>query len=270
MYTIEKNFAPESSFDIDNDMSMDKICKARTTGGFLVGHVIMWNSEKEFLQVSLGNNFHGILPLEEATIYPIKTSPYFTVGATIYSMVGKKICITVKDVSEDAIVLSRKDNLLKAFEYIKKNSKQTFIAQITSLKDCGTFGDIGLGLTGLIPYKELTAARIAHPTDAGFELKQYITVKIAEINPGNYHISLDHKTTCKNISLDLRENDIIVATSLARVNSDGFFGHVNPNTTAIIDVPQKVDLPYGSRVICRVKTTKSDKLKLDFISFAFD
>lgn len=272
MYKMYEHFRPESSFSLDDNMSEEKICRAHATGDFLVAKVIIWNSQKEFLQVSLGNGFYGVIPIKEITIYPIKKSSYSSVGATIYTLVGKTICVCVKSISDNAIILSRKENMIKAFKYIKSNSNQTFFSQITAIENYGIFVDVGLGITGLVYQKELTMSRFKNPKDLDFCIKQYLYTQIIGIDEENYHVSLNHKSLCQNITNTLNENDIIVATCLSKVNVSGYFGYINANTEAIIDVPVGFQIAYGKKLVCRVKkpNTAIEKAKLDFITFAFD
>lgn len=272
MYKITKHFAPESSFCIDDTMSQQKICRAHATGEFLTCKVVRWNSQKEFLEVSLGNGFHGVIPKEEISIYPLKHSPYFSVGATIYTLVGRTICVCVKKISDHAIILSRKENMIKAFEYIKNNTKKIFTCQITSIENYGLFVEVGCGITGLLPQEALTVSKLTNPKDVKFMVKDFISAKITGVDETKYHISLSHKDLCTDLSDVLNENDIIVAVCLAPVNESGYFGYVNPATTAIIDVPPGFKILYGKKVVCRVKqpAKSQNKLKLDFISFVFE
>ena len=268
----QKSFAPESSFSLDKNMSEEKICRAHSTGDFLVAKVLLWNSQEEHLYVYLGNDFYGIIPIEEITIYPIKQSSYFSVGSTIYTLVGKTICVCVKSISDETIILSRKENMLKAFEYLKNNNEKIIFAQVTGIENYGLFLDVGCGITGLIPYKELTASKISNPKDVDFHLKQYLYTKIQKIDEEKYHLSLTYKSLCQNLTSTLNENDIIVATCLSQLNEEGYFGYINPNTAAIIDVPYGFKIGYGEKLVCRVKkpNNATEKAKLDFITFAFD
>lgn len=268
----EKKLKPEGYYPLDTHMSLDIIKRAKDTGDFLVAKVLYYDSVNTCLRVDLGNGFNGIIPLYEFTIYPVRRPNGF-ISANVYFLLDKTVHACVKKINADGtIVLSRKENMLQAFQHLLQLKDAVVKCKIVSTANFGLFVDVGHGINGLIPYVELCDSRINDAEFIGFNVGKFINAKIVSFDINKYHLGLSHKCLYSNLSNILKRGDIITAISLDYVNElhDGYFAYLNPSTSAIIDVPYNIELPYGSKIVAEVKNFRNehpDRIRLTFISF---
>lgn len=269
-----KKMMPENCYSLDTEMSLDKIKRAKDSGNFLVAKASRWNSSKNCVDVDLGNNFKGEIPLYDFSIYTL-TRPNGKLSPFVYSHIGKNICACVKEISDDnTIILSRKENMIKAFRVIEQSENNIVTCLITSISDYGLYVDLGHGINGLIHINDLILSRVNNLSDIGFKLGQLIDAKILSINSEKYQVVLNYKDLYENLSSTLKAGDIIEVLTLSPLNQceDGYFVFINPNTPALMDPPEGIEIPYGSKVIARVKSYNSkrpDKVRLGFLSFTY-
>lgn len=269
---VNKNFMPESFYSLDNEMSLDKITRAKNNGSFLVAKALKWSEASQSVIADLGNDFKGEIPLNEFSIYPaIRLNGY--ISSTVYSLIGKNICACVQEISDDnTIILSRKANMLKAFNFIEQCQTHIVTCSITSIANYGLFVDVGFGITGLIKTNELTVIPIHSPSDLGFTTKQFLDARITSVDADKHQISLNHKDLFANEAYSLVPGDIVEVITLRPINEieDGYWVHISHNTPALMDPPDGVKIPYGSRVLAIVKPFKDnhpDKVRLRFLHF---
>lgn len=266
-----KNFMPESFYSLDNEMSLDKITRVKDNGSFLVAKAVKWSEASQSVIVDLGNHFKGEIPLNEFSIYPV-TRPDGSISHFVYSLLGKNICVCVQAICDDKIVLSRKANMLIGFNFIKQCKTQIVTCSITAIANYGLFVDVGFGITGLIKTNELTVIPIHSPSDLGFTTKQFLDARITSVDTDKHQISLNHKDLFANEAYSLVPGDIIEVTTLRPINEneDGYWVHISHNTPALMDPPDGVKIPYGSRVLAIVKPFRDnhpDKVRLRFLHF---
>lgn len=266
-----KNFMPERSYFLDNEMSLDKIIRLKDSSDFLVAKAVSWDHAKQAVIADLGNNFKGEIPLHEFSIYPVTRSNGF-LSPSVYSLLGKTICACVQTISDDnTIILSRKVCMLKAFEFIEQCEDRVATCLITSVVQYGLFVDVGFGITGLIHTRDLTLSRINNPSDVGFMPNKFIDAKIISVNSDKHQVSLNYKDLFENEAYSLTPGDIKEVTTLHPVNEieDGYFAYLSPNTGGIINPLAGMKIPYGSRVTAIVRPFSSkhpDKVRLRFYS----
>ncbi len=267
----EQNLKPENCYFLDNSMSIDKIYRAKESGKFLVANVISWDSTKKALKVNLGNHFQGEIPLNEISIYPTAIQDN-SISAEISTQIGKNVCVAVKEINRNSIVLSRKDNMIKAFSIISKQQDAIINCQITGIANFGVFVDIGHGIHGLIHTIQLCKSRINSPSDIGYQKGQIIKARITSIDLEKHFVDMSHKDLFENLAEVHKVGDVIQVITLKRLNSDGYFCHINPNTSGVIDTNGLVEIPYGSKVTAMVKEPRllkdgSLSVKLNFITY---
>lgn len=268
----KQKLVPERFLSLDNNMSLEKIILANDSKEPLVGKVVLWKSKAKHLDVDLGNGIHGILPIDNASIYP-SLLPNGVPTASIRAIFGKPCIVSVESVdttgTDPIIILSRKELMLDAFNIISNLIGEETECSITSFSSFGAFVDVGFGVSGLIPFKELSLPRIRDLSDMGLNIGDKITAKILSVDD-NFHVTLNYKDQFENIALTLDIGDLITVTLLDQHNSDGYFAYFNPNTSILVDVPVGGPFSYGDRVVARVKKFKSlhpSKLNLSFVSF---
>lgn len=266
-----KKVMPESFYPLDDEMSLDKITRAKDSGDFLVAKAVVWNEASQSVMADLGNDFKGEIPLNEFSIYPV-TRPDSSISPTVYSLLGKNICVCVQAICDNKIVLSRKANMLSGFNFIKQCETQIVTCSITAIANYGLFVDVGFGINGLIKLVDLTTSRIHTPMDLGFTSKQFINARITSVDSDKHQISLSYKDLFENEAFSLIPGDIVEVITLKPLNEneDGYFVHLSPNTPALMDPPNGLRIPYGSRVSAVVKpfrTKYPDKVRLRFLRF---
>ena len=143
-----KEFLPEGCYEPKN-MSMQEIKKAFLNSEMVIGQVISINELKRNVYVRLGDEIVGILPFSEVTMYPFeysKTNLSLTIPLQVISLRRKIICAKIKNIDGKQILLSRKDNMLEAFETLK--SKEILPFFVTNTCRTRVYGDIGCGIQG--------------------------------------------------------------------------------------------------------------------------
>ena len=267
----ENVFMPERFYSIDDNMSIEKLIRAKELGDFVVAKVLAWNSQDKYLEVELGNGLNGIIPLEDFTIYPTSFSDGF-ITPYVYTLIGENICACVKSVENGEIVLSRAENMLKALDFLKDHSDEIYKCVILNVKEFGVFVDICSGLTGYIHVADLTRSFVKSPTVVGFNVGSYIDCNIVSIKDDSYKIQLSHKGLVENIAQKLNHGDIMEVIALSPVNDkyDGYFVYVNDNTSGIMDVkPGSKKIPYGKKVKVFIKPTRLSRPDLARFNFLY-
>lgn len=268
-----KKSMPERFYALDNDMSLDKIIQAQNSGEPLIGKVVLWNSRTKCLEVDLGNDYSGCIPAEFVSIYPVFNSTG-DVAASVRSTIGKNVIVTVLRVAyEDEklnIILSRKETMYESFNSISNSIGKQIRCCVTNISSFGIFVDVGNGISGLIHYTNLCISRVDKFSDIGIKIGDEITATVVAVDE-NFHVTLNYKDQFENLAFSLNPGDLIEATILEPLNKKGYFAYLNPNTAAVIDVPEHLSFNYGDKVVAIVKGTRTnhpDQLKLSFVSFA--
>ncbi len=265
-----KNVMPERLYSLDNNMSLEKIIQAKKTGDFLIAHVLYFDSKHGCLKVNLGNHINGEIPLDEFTIYStIRTNG--NISASVYSLIGQNVCTCVREICDESkIILSRKENMIKAFNLIAQSNDKIFSCLIQNVVPYGLFVDVGHGINGFIHTQNLVLSRIDNPMVVGFKPLDSINAKITSINTEKYQIALNHKCLVDNLANSLNSGDVVPCTTLASNENHGYFVYLNENTPALMDEPNGLNIKYGSRVSAVVKPFRPDhpdRVRLRFLSF---
>lgn len=260
---------PEAWYKISQDITHEELSRKFESNEFVVGKVTYWNSSKKCFEIDLGNNLVAIMPIDEASIYPT-SFPDGKLKPEGFTLVGKTICAKIITILPDKIVLSRKANMLEAFKTICNFENKIVNCYIKSAKGTMIFTDIGHGISGLLHVTELCSCRLNDVRDLGIAEKSFINAKINSVDPTTFHISLGYKELFENLSDQFNYDDVIEAIALNPVQNtkDAYFCYINPNTSAILNSVSNLIIPYGSKVIARVRASNPDKLKLSFLSFS--
>ena len=264
---------PDRFHSLDNTMSLEKIIQAQNTGTPLIGIVVLWNSMEKHLEVHLGNGYYGYIPENLVSIYP----NYDTNGklsASTRAVIGKSVLVTVTEVDTSSsipvITLSRKNIMMDTFNRISNSIGNLVECRITAFCPYGIYVDVGNGISGLIHHRELCVSKLNSFYELGIKEGDIITAKVLSVNE-NFHVSLSYKAKFKNLAFVLSADDLIETKLLYPLNEDGYFVYLNPNTPAVVNIPEHVkNCNYGSKILARVKGTRTnhpDELKLTFVSF---
>jgi len=267
-----KKVMPERLYSLDENMSLEKIIWAHENKIPVVGKILLWNSAAKQFKVSLGNALYGFLPIKDASIYN-SVLPTGQLSASIRSVIGKPVILTVKSVdvsgNHPKITVSRKELMLNAFNIISDSLGKNVECCVSSFSSFGIFVDVGNGISGLIRYQDLCVSRIESFSDIGLKVGDTITAQVISVD-NDFHVSLNYKDQFENLANVLNRDDLIEATILAPINSSGYFAYLNPNSSAVVDIPEDIPCKYGDKILARVKgqqRSNPNNLRLTFVSF---
>lgn len=107
-------------------LTRDYVASAYATGTTVTGFVERILPEQKVLVVKLGDGIMGILPFTEVTMYPLRYSRRNTsnIPTNIRCLMSKKIRVKITKISGSEIILSRKQNMLEAYDTLL-NTKTT-------------------------------------------------------------------------------------------------------------------------------------------------
>lgn len=262
-----KDFLPEGCYEPQN-LSIRDVKRAFSSGEMVIGRVISINELTHNIYVRLGDNVVGILPFSEATIYPLeysKINPNLTIPLQVISLRCKVICAKIKNINDNQVILSRKDNMLEAFEALKDKEILPFF--VTNARYTRVYGDIGCGLQGKIDVQNLCKSRVYSVTEI-CNNNDCIFVKVLKIDELK-RFDLSHKEVFPKYNPDnYSYGDIVVG----RVNSEiddsfaGLYMYIDPQVSGILDYDENSpSLEYGDLVECMVSGASPNGLHLRFI-----
>ena len=174
-----------------------------------------------------GENFIGIIRLEELTIYPI----FFFEDRHIPRFLPPLFnhCITAKiiDYKDGKFILSRKESMKEALQYFKEG--EVIDAYKTAFIRSSAYLDIGAGVEAICPRSELADCT----NHLKYSTIQYLRVKLlseSQTHPNKFVASYKQLFPTK----DIKEFDIIegIASSWNSIH-DGIYVEISPTQTGI-------------------------------------
>lgn len=262
-----KKFLPEGCYE-PRDMSMKDIKKAFLNSEMVVGKVISINETKQNVYVRLGNNIAGILPFSEVTMYPFEYSKNkldLTLPLQVIGLRNKVICAKVKKIDDKQITLSRKDNMLEAFETLK--DKEILPFYVLNATHNRVYGDVGYGLQAKIHINNLCKSRLYSTTEL-CNNGDCISVKVLKIND-HKKFDVSYKETFQKYNPDnFLNGDIVVGRVNSKINDvfEGLYIFIDPQVSGILDYDENSPhLEYGDLVECIVSRASPNGLHLRFI-----
>lgn len=241
-------------------------------GETCAGVAIKYDNQLECLFVYLGNGTIGVMPKDEVSIYQY-TYPMgdnSLVPYQISTIVGKKINVKIIGIVDGIYMLSRKEEMMKAYDYFVSHEEKNIIARIVNIIDKGMFCDIGGGITGFLPISEISHCYVSN-IRSHFSVGNIICVKIIDIKPSedNYKISLSRRMAYSDITTSniIKEGDILIGTICYPIyEGDGYFVELTPAISGIVDIPPDLfDLEEGTCVSVYVKKITEKGIKLNLV-----
>lgn len=185
------------------------------------------------MEVFIGNSFYGIIPLSELSIYDLGDADYkslapFFAGSRLLTA---EIIGYFSDTKR--FLLSRKKNMENALLYFSslEGSSKVIYAWKTGATQSHAFVDIGAGIYGAIPYKEVSSSYV-NPSDY-FNKIDYIPVHILYQNMyGKFIVSYRSTIPYQNFEV----GDIVSGRVVGPVKDlSGLFIELNPNQAGILN-----------------------------------
>lgn len=261
---VRSEVFPEVCYEFE-PLSRQQVVVAYKNRKTITGIVEDMILENEELIVKLGNELYGILPFNEVTIYDfVYSEKHETLPVQIYNLINQKVRVKVKSIDDEIIMLSRKQNMYDAFNYLT-NCEFTQM-YITSMRPNVAFGDIGDGIIGRLTVKETSTARIRNVCEL-FHKGSILWVKCLDTESQNV-LSVSYKQTFPTYNPnDFSPGDVLTGKVCGSIDDrgTGYFIAISPQISGILDVKKDVPvLQYGHKIQCYVKRADERGLKLDF------
>ena len=259
----EQLFLPESMYDIDSEMNYQKLVTSFKNRTSITGKIIRLNSVDNCFEVDLGNNFIGIMPLKDSTIYQIyKDNGRFSYG--LIGLVGKTIRAKIVNLENNNIILSRIENMLEALETLKNTTTVKFAA-ITSFSHLSAFIDIGGGISGKATTSNYSNTIFRSATDIGFKKGDILPVTITGFHPEINCFDLSVVDNFEEAEKILNLNDIVTCKVFGSVGDNlGYYVLANKKCIGIVDSPFH-KLYYGDEISAAISKITTNGLRLKII-----
>ena len=265
-----KCFFPEGWHEDKSDIKMLTYSKSEIQEALDNRHILeavayMCDGDHNLL-VNLGA-MKGVIPRVEGAIGIEEGT---TRDIALISRVGKTVCFTVEEISEDAVgrpyaLLSRRNAQKKCKEQMLYNLSPGDIlnAKVTHLESFGAFCDIGCGNIALLPIDSISVSRITHPSDR-FVTGDNIKVIVKSIAP-NGRITLSHKELLGTWSENAERFSAgqTVSGIVRSIESYGIFVELAPNLAGLAE--SKEGVKVGERACVYIKSIIPDKMKIKLI-----
>lgn len=244
----KQHFLLESMYHISNSMNLRKIAEAYLHDIPVTCQVIRIDTENNFLEVYLGGNIYGTIPLEESSIY--STTKDGKIASKIFALVGCNVRAYIISV-KNGIVLSRKMHMEDALNSIYK-IKHFKYASITGFTTLTAFVDVGAGILGKISPNNFAPVIYRNIKDIGFEKNYIISVDVLDYDPYNYRFELSRLSCLPHFSEVFHKGDLVECKIFGKLNDlSGYYVCVNTYVCGIMDAPD-FPLSYNEKVVACV------------------
>lgn len=260
----KQKFLPESLYGVDSEMNFNKLLVFYENNSSITGKVIRLDSKDQILKVDLGGGIIGIMPLSEATIYPLYEDD--RISSHICNLVEKTIRAKIINFSDNQFIVSRKNCMLEAIESIKKENKIDF-AEITGFSRMSAFFDIGSGIIGRSYSKAFSNTKFHDIQDVGIQKGDIISVNITNFLEESNTFDLSRVDTLPNPQEVMSKGDLILCKVFEKVGDPegiGYYVLIDSDYCGILDSPNTT-LNYGDKVIGNVKKVTEKGIKLEFV-----
>lgn len=241
-------------------LTREQIREAYTSGATVTGFVESINEAKEQFEVRLGNEIMATLPFSEVTIYALRFSKKnkSTVPTNIRCLHMRKIRVKVTGVDGDSITVSRKQNMLEAYNKLLGCKRVSMY--ITEVIEKSAFGDIGEGITGKLLINEVCRSHIHHVKER-LSIKRTIDVVILGADD-EQRFAVSYKQACKPYCKDDYPIGSIVKAKVGDwikvTDTSCYYVDIAPQVPGIMTIHEHKHLDYGSDIQCIV-TGANDK-----------
>lgn len=242
---MRKDLKPECKYYVDYSVTMEDVEFAYCHNETLTGYVIRNDRENKELIVVLGDNIMGRLPWSEVTIKQLSSNYPKRNGVPdqVAFLAAKNIRVKVVKITEDGIMLSRKANMLEAWNEITRRPKNfIYSSAFLNANEKGTmlFYDIGDGIVAACNLYEFTNSRVE--VKKWLEYGEVHKMVILKQEAENYIIEVSRKRACKKDYKDFKPLDIVDVKIGKPVydnagNTEGYRVEVSPKVDGIALLP---------------------------------
>ena len=260
-------FLPEACYKYA-PLSLEDIFNAYVDKLSITVHVEKLMPEKKIVVVRLNDELTAHMPYSEITIYDLHYSEKSSVPipTNVFTLLGKNIRVKVIKLNGPFITVSRKANMLQAFEHLCKSDKATFYVKSISKKFA--LGDVGAGIIGRVVIAEICRTHIKSVREY---LKKHDVVEVAILaRAQNNYFDLSCKQAAKPYNKEDYEIGMRlvgkVCDHLRDAKQPGYYVHISPQVSGIMNARR--DQPffkYGTMVECYVSKASDQGLHLEFV-----
>ncbi len=169
---MESNaFLPESMYSLDPEIMR----KTLRVGDFVTCKVVVRDFDTNTFYLDLGSGVWGTMCFGDSTIYRIYREDDPTVLCfNVSGLINRTIRAEVVKINDDgSYVLSRREHMKKALEYLKGKDSCLNAVVTSVLGEKNVMVDIGGGVLALIPPKELYPCFVKNVKDVVYIGKQF-------------------------------------------------------------------------------------------------
>ncbi len=265
---MEKHqFLPEACYKYV-PLSLEDVFNAYVDKQAITVHVEKLLPEKKIVVVRLNDELVAHMPYSEATIYDLHYSEKnpSPIPTNVFTLTGKNIRVKVIRLNGPFITVSRKANMLQAFENLCQSTKATF--HIKSIGRKYAFGDVGAGIIGRVIIDEVCRTHIKSVREY-LRKNDIVDVAILTRTPNNY-FDLSYKNTCppynkKDYEIGMRLVGK-VCDHVHNTKKPGYYVRISPQVSGIMNARSgQPFFKYGTMVECYVSNASDQGLHLEFV-----
>ena len=234
---------PEEYYTMNYGVTMTCIGDAYKNNRGVTGIVTEINTENRRLTVCLGESVYAELPWEEATIYSFEgKTKHGKIPDPIHALKYKKIRAKVMSLNDGKIVLSRRQNMLEAWETIVDDKNNlVYTASVIGYHKSGVFYDIGEGICAFCYVKDYSLCRIDVKTWVNLYDRAEVKIIGEPCVDQDYKICCSRKLGSPKTYYDYRVGEIVPVRISGSVRDEtgkttGFFVEVAPCVMGIADI----------------------------------
>lgn len=247
MHDVNQLFLPEAQYHIEENMSLQQIASSYIDDTAITCKVTRLNCFEQVLEVDLGNQFSGIIPFEEASIYPVYKG--CCISQNIKSLVGCTIRAYITSI-KPRIVLSRKQHMLEALFFLSSQTHFEY-STIIGFSTLSAFVDIGAGINGKISKSDFAPVKFNDARDIGFNLYDTFPTDVLKFDQENKWFDLSRLSCLPHFTTVLQKGDIVTCTVFSPLpDMSGYYVCIDKNICGIVDSP--IDLYYGDEIVAAV------------------
>lgn len=259
---------PEIHHEFTN-LSIEKVKNAYENGDTVTGFVKGVCPEKEVVYVRLGDGIVAMLPFSETTIYPMRYSKKHTsnLPTNVKCLLKRKIRVKISSIEGNTITVSRKKNMMEAYNHIYGCAGQRISMYVTEVINKTAFGDVGEGICGKLFINDVCRSHIKHVNEI---IKERETIEVIIKDYDDEHrVSVSYRDAFKPYDKeDYKLGDTIVVTIgdwIKVADTSDYYVSVTPQVPGIMIANHHIHLDYGSKAECTITGTSDKGLYLVFV-----
>ncbi len=219
------------------------------------------------LSIKFEDGLRGIIPREEVEGIQIEEDGLPKANLCT-GKVHKFVQFKVKEITDNNIILSRKQVQKEALDWVKNELQigEKLTGIVKSIKPYGAFVEVGGGVVGLIYIEDLSVARIKTPYER-LKIGQKVDIVVKSINRNTGRIILSYKETLgsweQNVERFTSGQKVKGIVRETEKHKNGIFIELTPNLVGMAEYEE--GLEYGQQLEVYIKKIDKDKKKVKLL-----